>query len=41
MYHYFLENYENLQFGKTKNKNKGLRKAQLGAVYAIVSYFTK
>lgn len=41
MYHYFLENYENLQFRKAKDNNKGLRKAQLGAVHAIASYFTK
>jgi superfamily II DNA or RNA helicase len=41
MYHYFLENYENLQFRKAKFNNKGLRKAQLGAVHAIASYFTK
>lgn len=41
MYHYFLENYENLQFRKAKDNYKGLRKAQLGAVHAIASYFTK
>lgn len=41
MLFYFEENYTNIKFTKAKENGIGLRKAQLGAIHAIASYFTR
>lgn len=38
---YFENSYENVSFTKSKEDTKGLRNAQLGAIHAIASYFTR
>ncbi|WP_342540343.1 DEAD/DEAH box helicase family protein [Heyndrickxia sp. FSL K6-6286] len=38
---YFQENYTNIYFSKATDKTNGLRNAQLGAIHAIGSYFTR
>lgn len=41
MLNYFKENYNNVKLFKAREKENGLRNAQLGAVYAIGAYYTK
>lgn len=41
MLNYFEENYSNIRFIKAQDNVNGLRNAQLGALHAIGSYFTK
>lgn len=38
---YFEENYSNIKLTKARKNIDGMRKAQLGSIHAIASYFTK